>query len=79
MNLMATTQSFTWADAAGAAVVALAVVALVGFVVAASSSCAPPRSRPARRTTCASCSVVTNSWPRPPSTRSSARPLTLLR
>jgi len=34
MYLMAATQSFTWADAAGAAVVALAVVALVGFAVA---------------------------------------------
>jgi len=34
MDLMAATQSFTWADAAGAAVVALAVVALVGFAVA---------------------------------------------
>ena len=34
MYLMAATQSFSWADAAGAAVVALAVVALVGFAVA---------------------------------------------
>ena len=34
MYLMAATQSFSWADAAGAAVVALGIVALVGFVVA---------------------------------------------
>ena len=35
MYLMAATQSFSWPDAAGAAVVAFAVVALVGFAVAA--------------------------------------------
>jgi len=34
MYPMAATQSFTWPDAAGAAVVAVAVVALVGFAVA---------------------------------------------
>ena len=34
MYPMVALQSFTWADAAGAAVVALAVVALVGFAVA---------------------------------------------
>ena len=35
MYLMAATESFSWPDAAGAAVVAFAVVALVGFAVAA--------------------------------------------
>ena len=34
MYPMAATQSFSWPDAAGAAVVCLAVVALVGFAVA---------------------------------------------
>ena len=70
---MAATESFSWPDAAGAAVVAFAVVALVGFAVAAFVQM---RTVNQRRHDLREPSGAMSSWRRTPSMPSSARPQT---
>ena len=76
MDAMAATQSFTWADAAGAAVVAVAVVALVGFAVAGFVQLRTAKIKAGQEDDLRQLVRRYENWPRPPSTPSSARPPT---